>query len=149
MSASHARSRPPYGPRFAIEVLDVEVLRDRAGRDEPFVVEQFEDFLCRGVSMQEVLAAADARDFELLRTLTRSLKGALLSLAAMTAAAAAGEVELRAATLAISADSPDTRAIVALTGALMELDERFDEVSDAMRIVMDDATSVTCAVSAR
>jgi hypothetical protein len=149
MSANHARSRPPCGPRIAIEVLDVEVLRDRAGRDEPFVVEQLEDFLCRGVSMQEVLAAADARDFDLLETLTHRLKGALVSLAATTAAAAAGEVELRAATLAISGDSPDARAIVALTGALLELDERFDEVSDAMRIVMDDATSVTCAVSAR
>lgn len=149
MYSSHARSRPPYGPRVAIEVLDVQALRERAGHDVPFVVEQLEDFLCRGVSMQEVLGAAEARDFEQLKTLAHRLRGALVSLAATACAAAAREVELRAATLAIAGGSPDPRAITALSGALAELGERFDEAADAMRVVMDDATSVTSLVSTR
>lgn len=148
MSASHARSRPP-GPRFTIEVLDLESLRDRAGRDEPFVVEVLQDFLCRGVAMQDVLAAAQSRDFGELKTLAHRLKGALLALAATKAAGAAGEVELRAATLAIASESPDWRALAALSAALLELAERFEEASDAMRSVMDDATSVTPLVSPR
>lgn len=143
MSALQARSRPPVGPRFAIDVLDLEALRDRAGRDEPLVVELLEDFLCRDVSMSDVLAAAEAGDFVRLDELAHRLKVALVSLSAARAASAASAVELRAATLAISKDAPDLRAIAALSAALVELGERFEEVSDAMRSVMDDATSVT------
>lgn len=143
MSALQARSRPPAGPRFAIEVLDLEALRDRAGRYEPLVVELLEDFLCRDVSMSDVLAAAEAGDFARLDELAHRLKVALVSLSAARAASAASAVELRAATLAIAKDAPDLRAIAALSAALGELGERFEEVSGAMRSVMDDATSVT------
>lgn len=149
MSASHARSRPPGGPRFTVEVLDLESLRDRAGRDEPFVVELLQDFLCRGVAMQQVVAAAESRDFDALKTLAHRLKGALLALAATKAAGAAGEVELRAATLAIAGEAPEPRALAALSSALLELGKCFDEACDAMRCVMDDATSVTPLVSPR
>lgn len=149
MSTRHARSRPPGVPRFAVEVLDVESLRDRAGRDEPFVVELLEDFLCRGVCMHDVLAAAEARDLDALGRLAHRLKGSLLSLGASSAAAAAGEVELRAATLAISTNAHDPRGVSALSNALKVLGERFDVACDAMCCVMDDATSVTPLVSPR
>ncbi len=149
MSAWHARSRPPSAPSFAIEVLDIEAIRNRAGCDEPVVVELFEDFLCRGVSMQEVRAAAEARDFDGLGQLARRLKGELLALCAASAAAGAGEVELRAATLAIAGNSPDPRALAALSNALDVLGERFEETCDAMCSVMDDATSVAPLVSSR
>ncbi len=143
MSALQARSRPPVGPLFAIEVLDLEALRDRAGRDEPVVVELLEDFLCRDVSMSDVLAAAEAGDLARLTELAHRLKVALVSLSAARAASAASAVELRAATLAIAEDASDLRAIAALSAALVELGERFEELSDAMRSVMDEATSVT------
>ena len=149
MSASHARSRPPGGPRFAVEVLDVESLRDRAGRDEPFVVELLEDFLCRGVCMHDVLAAAEARDLDALGRLAHRLKGSLLSVGAASAASAAGEVVVRAATLAIAGDAPDSRGFASLSVAIDVLGERFDAACDAMRCVMDDATSVTPLVSPR
>lgn len=149
MSASHAHSRPPGGPHFAVEVLDIEALRERAGYDEPFVVELLEDFLCRGVSMQEVHAAAESRNLEALGRLAHRLKGSLLSLGAASAASAAGDVEVRAATLAIAADSNDSRGLAALSVALDVLGERFDAACDAMRCVMDDATSVTHLVSPR
>ncbi len=149
MSASHAHSRPPGGPRFAIEVLDIESLRDRAGGDEPFLVELLEDFLGRGVSVEDLRAAASARDLDGLGRLAHRLKGSLLSLGATSAAAAASEVELRASTLAIAVDSPDSRALAALSNALDVLGERFDAACDAMRCVMDDATSMTSLASPR
>lgn len=143
MSASHAHSRPPGAAPFAIEVLDIEALRDRAGRDEPFVVELLEDFLCRGVTMQDLLAAAEASELERLGKLAHKLKGALLSLGATSAAASAGEVELRAGTLAIAPDASEPRGLAALATSLAELGRRFDAARDAMRCVMDDATSMT------
>jgi HPt (histidine-containing phosphotransfer) domain-containing protein len=149
MSARHVHSRPPGGSPFAVEVLDIGALRERAGGDEPFVVELLEDFLCRGVSMQDVHAAAGARDLAALGRLAHRLKGSLLSLGAISAASAAGEVEVRAATLAIAADPHDTRGFGALSVAIDVLGERFDAACDAMRCVMDDATSVTSLVSPR
>jgi hypothetical protein len=149
MSTNQARSRPPRAQRFAIEVLDVETLRDRAGRDEPYVVEQIEDFLCLGVGMPELFDAIEARDFKQLQTLAHLLRGSLVALAANTAASAAGEVELRAGTLAIARGEPDGREASALSDAVLELCERFDDAVDAMRCVMDDATTLTPRVPAR
>jgi hypothetical protein len=149
MSAEHARSRPPPACRFALEVLDVDALWKRAGGDVPFVVELFEDFLGRGVGAPDLLDAAEVRDFAQVQELAHCLKASLVALAATSAATVAGEVELRAATLAIARGAPDTRAIAALSVALLELCERFDEAAEAMRSVMDAATSLTPSVSSR
>lgn len=141
MSARNAHSRPPGGSRFAVEVLDIEALRERADHDEPFVVELLEDFLCRGVAIVDLDDAAEVGDFERLGMLAHDLKAALVSLGATSAASAAGQVELRAATLAIAREAPDSRAVAAIVAALLELDQRFQAARDAMRRVMDEATS--------
>jgi HPt (histidine-containing phosphotransfer) domain-containing protein len=139
MDFSHAGSTAPSPPDArhvaAVDVLDLDDLRDRAGGDESLVHELISDFLESGVAMSALRAAVDAQAFGEVGKLAHRLRGALLALGAKTAGKGAGEVEHEAAALA--SGSLDATSVRALSIKLDELGVSVEEARAAMRAIVD------------
>lgn len=125
---------PPSDPR---DVLDLEELRVRAGRDEDLVIELLGDFLERTSEMSALAASVAIGDFLTTSKLAHRLKGALLALGAKAAARAAMAVEHQAAALAAETTAP--LSAESLEGAVAALRTHCAEACAAMQAACDAA----------